>query len=328
MFDFSKINSAQTVTKEWLFSKIDDKHIFRHYYGPFQIGKAYPSKLRKDHNPSTSFFISKKGTLLLKDFRENKTWDAIAFVQTLYGLNFKDALLKIANDFGLINKTDLQVSPLVFEDVKVIDLEVKSKKLIQFIPDEWTKRHIHYWKTYEIGLEELMEEGDIYPVKELYIDKKHYKNYNNELRFAYVEKDGVKIYSPFSKRMKWISSLPLISIFGLDRLPYKSDTLFVTKSWKDRKVLKKLFTDVIATQNESESSFPKDVQEYLKTKYKNIIIVYGADPQGVETAPKFGFPTFTTPIIDYKLHGIEDPADYIQWYGLNALKELFKDYEN
>src|SRR5690606_27079001 len=124
------------------------------------------------------------------------------------------------SDFGLIGKTKATVSPVVFEDVKEIDLEVKSKKLIQFIPDEWSKRHLHYWRTYEIGLDELLEEKDIYPVKELYIDKKHYKNYNNELRFAYVEEGGVKIYSPFSKKMKWLSSLPLTHIFGLNRLPY------------------------------------------------------------------------------------------------------------
>ncbi len=332
MYDFNKIKPAVNVSKEWLLSKVNDVEIFTYYHGAFKIGKVYSSVFRRDKNPSAGFFVNKVGRVIYKDFGGD-SYSCFAFVQKMFNCSFKDALYKIAEDFGLIDKSTNKVSKQVFIDAASVDTEAKKETIIQFIPDKWTKRHLDYWRLYEVTQEEL-ERENVYPVKQLFINKTEIHNKENELRFAYVvqweDKTGVKVYSPYSKTLKWLSSIPLNVPFGLHTFDWNAntDTVIVTKSLKDMICLRSIFPAVIGLQNESEGAFPEDLQEKLKERFKNRIVWFDSDEPGVTACKKFndkGFGYFNIPNHYLQQYGIKDASDYIKFYGRESLIELLKE---
>lgn len=331
MFDFSKV-TPNVVTIDYILSRIDQTTIWCYYWGVFKLGKAYTSKLRKDRNPSVMFYINKNGNITLRDFTTEERWDCFTYVKELFQFSYKQhALNKIASDFGLISNLS-QVSEAIYKQSSSIDTDIKKNTLIQFIPDKWTKENLSYWRSYEINQQELSKEN-IYPVKKLFINKKEvFGDYD---RYAYVvsytdnnedSKTGIKVLSPKDPNMKWMSSVPLTVVGDIDKLQYKSEMVLICKSKKDKIICSKLFPDVCWTQNESTGCFPIEEQQLLLNRFKKAILVWGADDQGVRECTKYnekGFGYFNTPKEDYIKHGIEDPADYVKWYGLDALKELF-----
>jgi hypothetical protein len=330
MFDFTKIHS-EPINRDFILSKISDSQIFYQYFGKFEIGKVYSSKFRKDKNPSTGFYVNKTGRLIYNDISTSEKLDCFAFVAKLFNISYSEAIKKVAVDFGIIDGVSTTIiNPETYTSGLQIDTDCKKKTIIQFKPDSWKEEYLTYWREFEITKDELISEG-VYPIKDLYINKKKIYNKDNHLRFAYVEKykgeEFVKIYSPHDPQMKWVSNIPLNVPFGLSDLKFKSDTVIITKSKKDLMVLKKIFTDVIATQNESESSLSNEVQELLLNNFSKAYIFWDNDPTGVDNCKKFnarGFRYFNIPREYYEKFKIKDASDYIAFYGVDALKELFE----
>ena len=328
--DFSKIKMKPQINEEWLLKQIGASSIFYLYHGEFKIGKVYPSIFRKDRDPSCGFFIHKiTGALLYNDIATGEKLNCIQFVMKMFELKYYEAINKIAEDFGLIGDSSIVTEEFTKRSETLEEEIKKDEVLIQFQPRPFTKEDLEYWRRYEITQEELKREN-IYSVNSLFLNKKEIRNYNNELRFAYpLTNNGetkVKIYSPYSKSMKWLSSIPNNWCFGLDSLIPQSDTIFITKSRKDELVLKKLFTDVISVQNESEQALPSHVINMLQNTYSKRIIVFDADPPGVNACKKFndkGFGYFNIPRFDYEKYGVTDPSDFVAAFSLDLLKEEF-----
>lgn len=332
MFDFSKVYSCP-INKSFLLSKLSEEAIFFYYFGkPFKLGERYSSPFRKDRNPSMGFYINKNGFLTCNDFRTGEKLDCVAFVSKLYNITYGEAIKKIAGDFGLISSEEgVKVSINSLKSLESFDRDFKKNTLIQIVPSKWEKRHLNYWKLYEITKEELIREK-IYPVKELYINKVKIGNRGNYIRFAYLQqhegKNYFKIYTPDDTYgCKWFSNIPIFVPFNIDSLDYSNDTIYITKSKKDLVILKKLFKNVIATQNESESALNNETCSHLLEKFKKRIIIWDNDETGVENCKKFnekGFDYFNIPYSEYEKYKIKDPSDYVRYYGLEALEELFK----
>lgn len=328
MFDFSKVHT-EPINSHFILKRVTDSVVFSHYFGEFELGKVYPSVFRKDRNPSTGFYVGKTGKLIYNDLTTSEKLDCFAFVAKLYNISYGEAIKRIATDFGLLaGTTSVVPSSDVLRGLQV-DKETKRQTIIQITPSKWTDNHLSFWREFEITKEELIT-NEVFPVRNLYINKKRIYNPHNYIRFAYLQRDKeneyLKIYSPADRHMKWVSNIPLNVPFGFDKLPNKSDTLIITKSQKDRIVLKKLFTDVIATQNESESSLPASMQEQFLQSYTKRIIFWDNDPTGVDNCKKFndkGFGYFNIPKTYYEKFKIKDASDFVAYYGVDALKELF-----
>ncbi len=321
MFNFSKVSVY--VDENYVLSRVSESTIFSNYFGKFELGKIYSSPFRKDRNPSTGFYISRSGNLIFNDIKTGEKLNCFRFVGKLYGLSYNQAITKVAEDFGLIKGFMPR-----FDASRTfnIDEDVKKETLIQFHPGKWSRMYLDYWKQGDIEEEDLPKD-ELFPVSQLFLNKREIAT--NEIRFAQVVKhegkDYTKIYSPYSKTMKWLSNIPLSVPFGMNSLLGLSDTVFIAKSFKDMLVLKKIFTDVIATQNESEAALTTAIQEELKS-YKNKIIVWDNDETGVENCKKFndkGFGYFNIPRDYYLNFGIKDPFDFVSYYGLRELKKLF-----
>lgn len=339
MIDFRAINVPNELSASAILSKIDESQIFSYYFGYFELKKLYPSKLRRDRHPSTSFFVSNKsGKLYYKDFATNERYDCFSFVAALFNVSFKDALNIIAKDFGLSKGSVITAEARnILQNVN-FDKQIKSQTLIQIIPSSWQSEHISYWKHYDIDIQRL-KNNNVYPVKDLFVNKLQFKT--DTLCFAYlvkhIDEDGklqeyLKIYQPLrtNETGKWINNVPISVPFGLYELKTSrklpGDHIVIGKAKKDEMVLQTFFNYTIGTQNESESAITPSLISCLHESFEKRTIIWDADKTGVENCKKFndkGFGYFNTPayLVD---RGIKDVSDYVKAFGMKALERLLK----
>lgn len=140
----------------------------------------------------------------------------------------------------------------------------------------WSKKSKEYWKKREITREQL-EKDRVFDVWKFYINNKIIipKTYPC---FAYIlPSTNIKIYQPFSdKRNKWFSCTKKEDIWYWTK---KSDTLIITKSYKDGRILfNNTDFDVCAFQN--EGVIP-NIDTFINL-YSKVIIIYDNDTEGVK----------------------------------------------
>ena len=325
MIDFNQIESPVRITAKYILSKLEDHQIFRYYFGSFELGRNYSSKFRKDGTPSTGFYISKTGKLVYNDFRTAEKLDCFGFVAKLFNISYGDAVRRVAADFGLVGKPTKRADAIISHSAD-FDRTIRKNTLIQFIPGKWTTNRTKYWSLRYVDVSRLKKE-EVYPVDRLFVNKIEIKV--DELCFAYVvrEKDKiyVKIYQPFSERMKWLSNIPLAVPFGMSSLKYGTDHVILGKAQKDRLILLTFFESIIGTQNESESALPDSLVKHLVFNFPQRTIIWDADETGVENCKKFnskGFGYFNTP--KQLLPDIKDTDEFVLDYGMHGLEKLLK----
>lgn len=328
MYDFNKVNAVAKLTPEWVLSKVDQYAIFLYYYGQFEPNKLHCSKLRRDKNPSAIIKINKSGKLIYNDYASSERLNCFELVKKLYNCNFNECLTQIAVDFGLIERSTRKVPEKLIEEANELDKAEKSRSLIQFVPDKWTKQNLLFWQLFEIEQWEL-ERDNIYPCKQVFLNKNEI--FGEEMRYAFPlfeggKVQGVKIYSPYDNKLKWLSSIPNSMPF-LDNFDWNSgaETCIISKGKKDAILLRRFFQNVIVVQNESEQSFPEELQQRCLNTFKKNIILFDSDPPGVTACKVFndkGFGYFNTPKGDYLKYGIKDVADYVKVFGTEAFKQL------
>lgn len=309
--------------------KVDDYSIFRNYFGEFSMNKSYPSIFRKDEKPSTGFYINKEGRIIYHDFATSERFGAIQFVSKLYGMQYGKAIEKIAQDFGIL-KGGTEGVKKIYAHKKLI----KKKKFIQVKSKDWDKESLIFWRRYGITQEELVRNG-VHPVLSFAVNGYEIKAAPDQPRYAYLVKDldeneYVKIYSPFDKEYKWVSSVPLTLPFGLYDLPFKSDTLIVTKGIKEKILFEKFGLECIATQNESKDCLEEDVIEMLSSHYAHIYVAYDVDETGKKASSyynQYGWKWLNIPNIYLKKYGMKDFADLVYGKGLDIMRKflVFKE---
>jgi hypothetical protein len=333
MIDFNQVNAAISVDVDYVLSKLDEVQIFLYYFGKFELGDVYPSRFRRDRNPSTGFYYNKNKSLIYNDFKTGEKLNCFAFVAKLHSISYIEAVKKVAVDFGLIRGNASAAAQKILNQNIEFDKEEKVQKIIQVTPGKWQSHHINYWKQYEVTVDELKREN-VFPVEKLYINKA--PKGVDELCFAYVVDEVVngktvntylKIYQPYSEERKWLSNTPINIPFGMKNLKYGTDHVIISKAQKDRLVLLKLFPSVIGTQNESESALQNELVKHLCFHFPRRTIIWDADETGVTNCTKFnsrGFGYFNTPKC-YLERGIKDVSDYVKQFGLEALEIILKE---
>jgi 5S rRNA maturation endonuclease (ribonuclease M5) len=313
---------------ENIYNKINDSEIFRFYFGEFDLSKSYPSVFRTDNKPSTGFFIGRGGRIIYNDLTTGEKLDAVNFVMKLYDISYPVAIRKIKEDLELITKDG---SPNLQRKQFVREVLEKEEVEISILPRPFTDLDIAYFNRYNISRYELTK-NDVFSIKGVFMKGKLFRYSDKELRIAYrLMKGGkayFKLYSPNLTTYKWISSIPLNCPFGIDTLPKRDTRLIVTKSLKDKIVLNKFFTDVIALQNESLAAFTEEDINKLKRDYDEIIINFDADNPGIKASTaykeRYGFNSFCIPQEIYEEYKVKDYSDYVEQFGLLQLKKLLR----
>ncbi|XAI97357.1 hypothetical protein [Leptolyngbya phage Lbo-JY46] len=325
------------ITEQELYDKIDSYSLFNYYFGRFDFGKKYHSVFRTDDTPSTGFFRGKSGRIVYRDIATGEVWEPVTFVMKLHSLSYHEAIDRIAKDFGLLKGYSPTKKAKIFKKEEVE--KVVPKKVFSIHATEFKEHHLNYWKQFHITKDELFE-NNVFAVMHFYkdlvsdgkiIERREFLGLENELQFAYVinykGKESIKLYAPYDKKYKWMGDVPGTHLFGFDELPYKSDTLIITKGQKDRIIFKKFFTDVLAVQSESKTAISEEDITMLSKAYKNIYVNFDCDKVGKEASSyfnKFGWKWVNVPNIYYEENQIKDFADLVKEKGLNIMHRYLK----
>lgn len=223
--------------------------VFEYYWIKPDLRARYYSPFREeDSRPGCRFSIY-RGKLY---FIDNAGWngrlsfDCIAFVQEIFGLTYKEAVIKILEEVTLI-------------DVTLIE-DPSFKSIIKALPDKNNPQG-EYFKQFEVN------PLDIHGFK---VDR-YWANIKNDpsLRlnrfgideevyaFYFKDTDKTNLYFPNRTENKFYKSSTQHDLYGSNRLSQFTfnEPLIITKSAKDVLVLLKYFNNVVALQSETSFSF-------------------------------------------------------------------------
>lgn len=328
MVDFKDIKLKVELTADFILNKVSDSEILYYYHGRFKLNDRISHPFRRDKQPSATFFLSKRGQICLYDFVDGSVLNCFHYVKKLYNCDFNKALHIIAKDFGLIDKSTTIVTQEQRKKALEIERESKKETLIQFTYKKYTNEALKFWNLYEITKDELQYD-EVYQVDKLWLNKVEITNNYGFLRFAKIEEfdgtTGVKIYSPEDTNMKWLSSIPLDVPYSLNKLKFQSDTIVITKSFKDGIVLRKIFTDVISLQSENKSALSQKTIDFVNSNYEKKILIFDSDLPGINALNNFthlNWTLFHFPIKLYEKYNLKDASDICKSFGIEYVKEL------
>ena len=302
---------TEYLTKEALYESISQEEIFRRYIPNFKsVGTKFKSNLREDPKPSC-IITPYNGVLWYKDFGSpKKAVDAIGYVSMIYGINYNDALEKIANNLGYNPSIKIKGLPKI---------EVKTR--FEFKVRNFTNRDAEYWGDYALEEKDL-KFFDIYPISWLRIIKDNKVTVVRET-YAYVyivDKNTYKFMFPKSD-YKWLSNCNIDTYQGYNQLPWLGELLIITKSLKDVAVLKKLNYYAIAPNSESQV-ITKKFMSLLKKRFQRVVLLYDNDVAGISGANKNSITHQIDSIMIPLEYGSKDISDYVKDYSLDDARLL------
>lgn len=300
--------------------------VYRFYFGDFKVNEITTNHIRGDKTPS--FIIGNKGGELHHyDFADDH-WrgDCFEFVQTVFGLNFNDALKKIDSDFGLgLSDTPVGDYKQIVGQYKQPEELGKRYSLIQIITRPFTQEELAYWAQYYQTKDDLRA-NNIYSIKTAFLNKSKFSLSDDTLRFGYLYDGYWKIYRPYmEKRHKWVSNVPLNLAYGLNNLQPDKNTM-ICKSLKDYLVCRKVYEHVCHVQNESLAAFSVETVEHIRDN--SAFAFYGGDSDipgkqaSYAITEAFGFKHVNPP--DRLLPDVKDWADWAKEEGLQVIEDHLK----
>jgi hypothetical protein len=251
--------------------------------------------------------------------------NVIKLVQLLYNINYSQALIKIADDMGIINE-DYRVIKIR----KIIKLNKKQSNEVNLAIKvrDYEQKDIDWWGKFSISVNTL-KKYFVYPCEYIFVNNNPI--FCRKLTYAYKEfKDSKitwKFYQPEGE-YKWISNHKADVWQGWAQMPKSGDILILTKSLKDVMSITEN-TDYPAVAPQSEGTIlKKQVVEELKTRFENIYLLFDNDKAGekfsFELTSKYGF----IPIFIPHEFNSKDFSDLVKNTGINnsitILKELLK----
>lgn len=320
------------ITVEDILLKISAYDIMQFYmpHKNWKLNEVTHSPFRRDKSPS--FLIGTKlGNISFIDFGDtSKRGGCFDFVQMLYGIpTFIDTIKLIDKDFGLGLFTKVNINKykiIVSEYIQPADVE-KKYSIIQVVTKKFTKEELAYWNLFHQDVQDL-KDNEIYSIKTIYLNKSLFSSNPLELKFGYFYEGRWKIYRPYSdKNIKWVpNNVPITAMDGKQNIKGCKLAL-INKSKKDYMVVKKIFPNSCAVQNEGIACFSVDNVNFLKENSETQLLSFDSDDTGVKNSQQitkvFDFGYINVPK-KYLNEGIKDWADLGRIHGMNTIEKYFK----
>ena len=325
-----KINKPIDLRK-LIFEKVSQEQIFRYYYPyKFTLNQRCLSCFQKDNNPSMIIGTkSNSGDIVFKCFNSPEKGDCINFVMQMFNLDYLDALLKIAEDFGLKESSNTKYEQIIKELPKTTVIKQKKAPDIVVSTRPFNSNELNYWNDYYQDISDLKREN-IYVPKKIWINKNPIDLKVSELTFCYYypENDKWKLYKPYaSKEKKWFTNQAFDYIEDIEKVK-NCPKVLISKSKKDKLVLSKAlnFSCLVTTQAEDITCFNQNSITILNT-CKEVYTVYDNDLKG-KTASwaltnNFGWKHCNVPDELLK-NGVSDFADWAKITNLKTIEDYFK----
>lgn len=308
-----------------ILNKVSEVDILNHYLGISTLPILINSPFRQDKNPSVSVFINRNNSIIFKDFGTHKSYNIWSFLEEYWCCNYEEVLIKLYDDLSDIKTVSAKLNITRHKQY------VHNSSKIEVTIREWKEYDLQYWESYGVDLEWL-KFGRIYPISYIFINGNRFPA--EKYAYVYVEKkDGIismKIYQPFSDRMKWLSKHDS-SVWDLwDRLPEKGNKLIITSSRKDALCIWSN-TGIPALSLQGEGYIPKEhVVQQLKDRFEVVYVLYDNDFNsdinngrifGQTLSSKFGLKQIEIPI-EWKC---KDTSDLCFNWGRDIVKQVINE---
>lgn len=318
------------ITKKLILSRFSEEQLMEYYlHIPVKKG-LFRSPLRRDKQPTCSFYRNKSGTLIFKDFATGQHLNVFDVVQSIFRCDYFESLRIIANDFGIVQNNTLHKNPgkINLNPIKIKDKEISK---IQIEVQEFTDSELKWWGKYGIS-KDILKRFDVYSCKHVFLnDQLFAKSQQHCPIFGYYGKkyQGLELwrcYFPKRTSFRFITNWPSKKIQGYDQLPKKGKLLVITKSMKDSMCL--YSCGITACAPNSENLFiPDKVLEDLKNRFENIVVLYDNDKPGLYNMAKIRkeHPELTYVFIP-KRYGSKDISDFYKDHGRKETLNLIKTF--
>ena len=318
------------ITKKLILSRFSEEQLMEYYlHIPVKKG-LFRSPLRRDKQPTCSFYRNKSGTLIFKDFATGQHLNVFDVVQSIFRCNYFESLRIIANDFGIVQDNTLHKNPgkINLNPIKIKDKEISK---IQIEVQEFTDSELKWWGKYGIS-KDILKRFDVYSCKHVFLNDQLFAESQQHCPiFGYYGKkyQGLELwrcYFPKRTSFRFITNWPSKKIQGYDQLPKKGKLLVITKSMKDSMCL--YSCGITACAPNSENLFiPDKVLEDLKNRFKNIVVLYDNDRPGLYNMAKIRkeHPELTYVFIPKK-YGSKDISDFYKDHGRKETLNLIKTF--
>lgn len=329
--------NKKMITKEALLQMVSDIEVYNMYIQePVSLKKLIHSPLRDEQKPSFGFFIGENQEICFKDFVVG-VGDCIRFVQLKFGLNYFEAMSKIAldanldNDFIISNtfKTteyankNTQSRQDLIESINSYPLNKKSRKP--------TLADIGFWNQFGIDGSTL-QKYNVSPISHIFSGKNIIKA--DDLAYAFTEKkDGVetyKIYQPHNTQYKWLNNHNESVWQGWEQLPLLGEKLIITKSLKDVMAITNV-CNIPAISLQAEGVIPKEhVVNQLKQRFDAVYLLYDNDYDkdvnwGREFGKKLSHQFGLIQIEIESKYSSKDFSDMVKNYGRDFAKKYLEE---
>ena len=278
--------------------------VFRHYISTeWRLGKNFKNPFYDDRNASCNIYFDRKSrTYKFKDFGNDQyNGDCFDITGMIKGLNCKNSrdfieILKMINRdllLGIDENEHLAVTPGKIPsgtlkkqtEISVTSTQKKSKPY-STIQKSFSAKELEYWRQYGIT-PEVLKNHKVFSLREFRSENSEGKPFcfmssDSEPVFGYTGKKHIKIYRPFSEiRFLYGGLLPENYCFGLEQLPAKGDTLFITGGEKDVMTMASHGFHAICFNSET-ANIPKSLIKKLSYRFKHLILLYDTDKTGLD----------------------------------------------
>lgn len=303
------ITDIRDIPSEWIFSYYCQVDILKFDGNNFNIKSVFNEK---DDNPSMWFWYSDKG-IRFNDFSSGNKGTAIDLVMLKHKLSFKDACIKIRNDFSTWSLDN------VLSENKVITPKLKYQ-LDDYEIRKWNVLDKNYWLSYNIS-SKILDEFCVKPIEKYRLVKEGQELIiKDELLYGYFKKDGTlyKIYQPNIKDLKFVKIKTYIQ--GSEQVK-NNKFLIYTSSLKDIMSIYSLNLKVDLKAPDSENTLiPKEIIEEDLKKYNKILTLFDVDEAGIKASLKYKEEhNIENAFLNY---GEKDPSDHIKKYGVKKIAPI------
>jgi hypothetical protein len=275
--------------------------VFKHYISTqWKTGRNFLNPLYEDRKASCNVYFDRhSGVYRIKDFGNDEySGDCFFFVGKLKGLDCNNGadfieILKIIDrdmSLGLGESESSYTAQRTMPQSKQPILEPPQSKPYNISQQKYTQKELEFWLQSGITPEilKLYKAVSLKEFRSVNKDDKpfFYTSSENEPIFGYMGKRFVKIYRPFSQvRFLYGGNIGENYCFGLEQLPAKGDTLFITGGEKDVMTLAVHGFHAICFNSET-SIIPTGIIYKLTFRFKHIVLLYDTDKTGIESAIK------------------------------------------
>lgn len=326
-----KFENTPKISKELILSKVDPERIFEHYLGISVKKGLFCSSpvIRTDKTPTASFYKNAAGVLFYNDFA-GPSFDCFGCVQHIFQCNFYNALKIIANDFGIIELSNVVKNQPKIEYTDTILTETIKATIAVEIKD-FTEKELKWWNSFGVTVQQL-KKYKVYSIKHVFLNG-HYHTSSSDSSPIYgyyggtsLDDEGLwRLYMPTKTKFRFLSNWESSFIQGSKQLPKYGDFVVVTKSMKDLMVLDSFGIPSCAPCSEN-LFLTKEQYEKLQRRFKTIYLLYDYDRAGIKSANKIRKKFNVQVLLMPKKSKCKDFTDYYKKYGQIKTTKLVEEW--